>query len=139
MNKLIIPLLTLVLIGNLYGYSEEFGSIEIQVEDWSGDISNYEGIKVLIYQENKDLFKEIQLQTNPQTISELPLEHNYSFEVIKHDINFRMSNKIFLDSSLEKIDLKIPLEGGIKFNVFHKDGFTPVENAKVTIKSPNGN
>ena len=56
MNKVIIPLIAIVLFGSLNVYSEEFGSIEIQVEDWSGDISNYEGIKVLIYQENKDLF-----------------------------------------------------------------------------------
>jgi len=139
MNKFIIPLITLVLFGTLNGYSEEFGAIEIQVKDWNGDISSPEGITVIIYQENKLLFKEIELQTNPQTISEIPLEHNYSFEVIKHDINFPMSNKVFLDSSLKKIDLKIPLEGGMKFNVFHKDGYTPVENAKVTIKSSNGN
>ncbi len=139
MNKLIIPLFTLVLFGSLNGYSEEFGAIEIQVKDWSGDISSPEGITVIIYQENKSLFKEIELQTNPQTISEIPLEHNYSFEVIKHDINFPLSNKVFLDSSLKKIDLKIPMEGGMKFSVFHKDGYTPIENAKVTIKSSIGN
>ena len=139
MNKFIILLLTLVFFGNLYGYSEEFGSIEIQVKDWNGDISNPQGITVLIYQENKMLFKEVNLQTNPQIISEIPLEHTYSFEVIKHDVNFSMSNKLYLDSSLGKIDLSIPLQGGMKFNIFHKDGYTPIENAKVTIKSPNGN
>ena len=139
MNKVIIPLIAIVLFGSLNGYSEEFGAIEIQVKDWEGDISSPEGITIILYQENKSLFKEIELQTNPQTISEIPLEHNYSFEVIKHDINFPLSDKIFLDSPLKKIDLKIPMEGGMKFNVFHKDGYTPIENAIVTIKSPNGN
>ena len=42
MNKFIIPLITLVLFGTLNGYSEEFGAIEIQVKDWSGDISSPE-------------------------------------------------------------------------------------------------
>ena len=40
--------------------------------------------------------------------------------------------------SQRKLDINIPLPGGLKFNVFFEDGETPLHNAVVVIKSQDG-
>ena len=135
MNKLIIPLITLVLFGTLNGYSEEFGAIEIQVKDWTGDLIDPSDTKIIIYQDKNSVFKTVQLSTNPITIEEIPQEHNYSFEVIRHGIHIDTSNSILLNSNLEKTVLTIPPVGGIKFKIFYNDGYTQIPNAKIIVRS----
>lgn len=135
MNKLIIPLITLVLFGTLNGYSEEFGAIEIQVKDWTGDLIDPSDTKIIIYQDKNSVFKTVQLSTNPIIIEEIPQEHNYSFEVIRHGIHIDTSNSILLNSNLEKTVLTIPPVGGIKFKIFYNDGYTQIPNAKIIVRS----
>ncbi len=134
MNKLIIPLFTLVLFGTLNGYSEEFGAIEIQVRDWTGDLIDPSDTKIIIYQDKNSVFKTVQLSTNPIIIEEIPKEHNYSFEVIRHGIHIDTSNSILLKSNLEMTILKIPPVGGIKFKIFYDDVYTHITNVKIVIK-----
>ena len=135
MNKLIIPLITFVLFGTLNGYSEEFGAIEIQVKDWTGDLIDPSDTKIIIYQDKNSVFKTVQLSTNPIIIEEIPQEHNYSFEVIRHGIHIDTSNSILLNSNLEKTVLTIPPVGGIKFKIFYNDGYTQIPNAKIIVRS----
>lgn len=135
MNKFIIPLMTLVLIGNIYAYSEEFGAIEIQVKDWTGDLIDPSDTKIIIYQDKNSVFKTVQLSTNPIIIEKIPKEHNYSFEVIRHGIHVDTSNSILLQSNLEETILKIPPVGGIKFKIFYDDRYTHIPNAKIVIRS----
>jgi len=135
MNKLIIPLITLVLFGSLNGYSEEFGAIEIQVKDWTGDLIDPSDTKIIVYQDKNSVFKTVQLSTNPITIEKIPQDHNYSFEVIRHGIHIDASNSILLNSNLEKTVLTIPPVGGIKFKIFYNDGYTQIPNAKIIIRS----
>jgi hypothetical protein len=139
MKNLVTLVLFVILFTNLYANSESVGAIEIQVKKWDGDLLDPSEISVLVYQNGNSLFRDIQLETNPQTISDLPLGQKYSFEVIRHDMNYPITHKVILDSVLKKIELKIPSEGGMKFNVFYNDGSTPINNAQVTIKSPNQN
>ncbi len=139
MKNFVILVMFVILFTNLYANSESIGEIEIQVKKWDGDLLDPSEISVLVYQNGNSLFRNIQLETNPQIISELPLGQKYSFEVIRHDMNYLITNKVTLDSVLKKIELKIPSEGGMKFNVYYKDGNTPINNAQVTIKSPNQN
>ncbi len=136
MKNFVILVMFVILFTNLYANSESIGSIEIQIKKWDGELLDPSEISVLVYQNGNSLFRNIQLETNPQIISELPLGQKYSFEVIRHDINYPISNKVTLDSFLKKMVLKIPPEGGMKFNVFYKDGSTPINNAQVIIKSP---
>ena len=137
MKNFVILVMFLILFTNLYANSESVGSIEIQIKKWDGELLDPSEIAVLVYQNGNSLFRNVQLETNPQIISELPLGQKYSFEVIRHDMNYPISNKVTLDSVLKKIELKIPSEGGMKFSVFYNDGSTPINNAQVTIKSPN--
>jgi peptidoglycan/xylan/chitin deacetylase (PgdA/CDA1 family) len=135
MNKFIIPLIALVLFGNLYGYSQEFGSIEIQVKDWTGDLIDPADTKIIIYQDKDTIFKTVQLSTNPLTIEKIPQGHNYSFEIQRHGIHIDANKSILLNSNLEKTVLTIPPVGGIKFKIVYNDGYTQIPNAKIVIRS----
>jgi hypothetical protein len=51
---------------------------------------------------------------------------------------FSEMKKIELNEQSEKLQINIPLSGGIKFNVFYEDGETPLEGSTIVIKSHNG-
>jgi len=135
MKNFVILVMFLILFTNLYANSESGGSIEIQVKDWTGDLIDPSDTKIIIYQDKNSVFKTVQLSTNPLTIEEIPKDHNYSFEIIRHGIRIDESNSILLNSNLEKTVLTIPPVGGIKFKIFYNDGYTPIPNAKIVIRS----
>jgi len=136
MKLVIMSLIScLVFIAISNAYAQEIGSIEIQVKDWTGDLIDPSDTKIIIYQDKNSVFKTVQLSTNPLTIEGIPKDHNYSFEIIRHGIRIDESNSILLNSNLEKTILTIPPVGGIKFKIFYNDGYTPIPNAKIVIRS----
>ncbi|MFB5609700.1 MAG: polysaccharide deacetylase family protein, partial [Nitrosarchaeum sp.] len=74
--------------------------------------------------------------SNPETIS-LPKGHTYKIEVYVNGI-YGDVGYIDLKTNQEKININIPLSGGLQFNVFYKDGKTPISGATVSIKSYDG-
>jgi len=138
MNLMIIFLLTFLgLVGNLTVYAQQSASIELEVKYWNGDLVDPTETQITIFQDGNAEFKTIKLSTNPQIISGIPQGHNYSFEILRHGIHIFTSNTILLNSDLEKTVLIIPPEGGMKFKVYYNDGYTPIQEAKVVIRSTN--
>jgi len=122
-----------IILGLPTVFAEETGSITIQIKNSSNDLVGTYGISIKIYQDDKDhLFKVMELKQNPQVISGLPSGHGYYIEVVKNGIVSATTLKQELGAKV--IDISIPNEGGMKFNVSYNDG-SPLPNARVVIKS----
>ena len=118
-------------------YSEESNLLQIEVKYTNGDRIDAYQTTFKVYQDNdKTPIVEKELETNPETIS-LPINHKYKVEVYVNGM-FAEVGYVELKESSEQLDVNIPLPGGLKFNVFFKDGETPIENVVVKIKSHQG-
>ncbi len=137
MKLIIIMLFPFLLVSSLSVYAEQFASIGLEVKYWNGDLVDPTETQINIFQDGNKDFKNIKLSTNPQIITGIPQGHNYSFEVVRHGIQISTSNTILLNSDSEKTTLIIPPEGGMKFKVYYNDGYTPIQEAKVIIRSSN--
>jgi len=136
MKLIIMSLMScLVFIAISNAYAQEMGSIEIQVNEWNRDLISTDDTKIVIYQDKSSVFTTLNLSTNPQIITGIPQGHNYSFEIVRHGIHIPTSNIVSLNSDLEKTVITIPPEGGMKFKVYYNDGYTPISEAKVVIRS----
>lgn len=118
-------------------YADENQQLQIEIRYTNGDrISTYQA-EYVVYQDNeKTPFIEKELEINPDTLY-LPQNHEYRVEVFVNGI-FSEMKKIELNEQSEKLQINIPLSGGIKFNVFYEDGETPLEGSTIVIKSHNG-
>lgn len=138
MKLIIMSLLScLVFIAISNAYAQEMGSIEIQVNEWNRDLISPDDTKIVIYQDKNLVFTTLNLSTNPQIITGIPQGHIYSFEIVRHGIHIPTSNVVSLNSDLEKTVIIIPPEGGMKFKVYYSDGYTPISEAKVVVRSTN--
>ncbi|NCF22768.1 MAG: hypothetical protein GWP65_07500, partial [Nitrosopumilaceae archaeon] len=118
-------------------YADENQQLQIEIRYTNGDrISTYQA-EYVVYQDNeKTPFIEKELEINPDTLY-LPQNHEYRVEVFVNGI-FSEMKKIELNEQSEKLQINIPLSGGIKFNVFYEDGETPLEGSTIVIKSHDG-
>ena len=120
-----------------YSYGEDSSSLQIEVKYTNGDRIDAYQTNFVIYQDSdKNPFLEKKLEANPETVT-LPKDHRYKVEVYVNGM-FSEVGYIELKNSLEKLEVNIPLPGGLKFNVFFEDGETPIDGATVIIKSHDG-
>jgi len=131
----LFALVTFVLIISYdYAYAEESQTVEIGIKYTNGDIADYNGIKLLVYQDSdKSVFLEKQLESNP-FFSTVPENHKYKIEVYANGM-YAATEFIQVNTNSDEIEIKIPLPGGVKFNIFYEDGYTPIEGVRVVIKS----
>ena len=118
-------------------YSEEYNVLQFEIKYTNGDRIDAYQTAYKVYQDfDKTPIIEKKLETNPETIS-LPINHKYKVEVYVNGM-FTEVGYVELKESSEKLNINIPLPGGLKFHVFFEDGETPIENAIVKIKSHQG-
>lgn len=118
-------------------HGEDSQSLQIEVKYTNGDRIDAYQTNYIIYQDSeKTPFFEKELVTNPETI-DLPKDHRYKVEVYVNGI-FSEVGYVELKDHSEKLEINIPLPGGLKFNVFFEDGQTPINGATVIIKSQDG-
>ena len=135
-NKIIIlfvAITTLVLISLFENvYAEE--TIKVEIKYTNGDRADFNGIKLLVYQDfDKSVFLEKSLENNPDVIT-VPENHRYKIKVYANGMYADVVYVQVNDKS-EEITINIPLSGGLKFNIFYKDGQIPIEGARIVIKS----
>ena len=132
----------IILVGSLIipvssVYSQESKTIQVEVKYTNGDIADFYGMSLVIYQDyNKTPIIKKEMENNPEFIS-LPKDHRYKIEVYANGM-YGDVGYVDLKNDQEKIDINIPLSGGLQFNVFYKDGQTPIKGATVSIKSHDG-
>ncbi|MBM2819814.1 MAG: hypothetical protein HW410_1496, partial [Nitrosarchaeum sp.] len=91
-----------------------------------------------IYRDSeKTPLKEIQLQSNPISITGLPLNHKYKIEAYFKDL-YQGVNYYELKQTKNDFEFKIKSPGGIKLGVFYNDNETPINNVDVIVKTMNG-
>jgi peptidoglycan/xylan/chitin deacetylase (PgdA/CDA1 family) len=118
-------------------YSEELESLQLEVKYTNGDRRDAFQTNYIVYQDfSSTPFLEKKMDANPEILF-LPENHRYKIEIFVDGL-YSESGYVDLKSTPEKLDIHIPLPGGIQLNVFYDDGETPVNNAKVILLSKNG-
>jgi len=117
-------------------FAETLGSVTVQVTYTNGDRTGSFGLTSKIYQDfNKNPYREIDSVSDvPFDITSLPLNHQYKIEVYINGILAGV-NYANLQNEHQDMNIKIPLPGGMRFNVFYNDGQTPISNALIEVET----
>ena len=114
-------------------YAEELETIQFEIKYTNGDRVDNNGVKIIVYQDfNKSPILEKNLQSNPDFIS-VPENHRYKIEVYVNGMYADVAY-VQLKNNSEKLDIDIPLSGGLQFEVLYKNGH-PISGATVILKS----
>src|SRR3989338_116319 len=133
---MIILIVSLIIPVN-FVYSQESKTVQVEVKYTNGDTADFYGMSLVIYQDSSNVpILKKEMENNPDSIS-LPKDHKYKIEVYANGM-YGDVGYIDLKSNQEKININIPLSGGLQFNVFYKYGQTPIKGATVSIKSHDG-
>ena len=124
-TKLILIFIVL-LLAPLTSYGQQMSALEINLKSMGGDMADYHGAALKIYQGNQNIpLKTIDsLSGNPYRVYVNSMYANVGY--------------VNLQDSSEKFDLVIPNPGSALFTVVYNDGTTPINNATVIVKSNNG-
>jgi len=136
----LIAMFTLIFQNPITSFAEETGDIELELRYQNGDrIITYQTVLKIFQDKISEPIRIIEFpESNPYIIESLPLGHKYTVKVYVNDM-FAEQSFIILDESKEKLKILIPLQAGMQFTVLYNDGSTPIERAKVSIKSDDGN
>ena len=116
-------------------HAEESEAIQLEIKYTNGDRADYNGMKIMVYQDSgKSPILEKQLDANPETIT-VPENHRYKIEVYANGMHADVVY-VQLNKDPKKITSSIPLPGGLKFQIFYKNGH-PINGATVVLKSQN--
>ncbi len=115
------------------------GTIDVFIKSENNDRVFPQGISIKVYRDlEKSPIQEIPtLENNPFSLTSLALGHRYSIEVY---VNSMYAGVGFVDlqKSKQNVEITIKNTGGMRLNVFYKDGQTPLADAYVVIKSQDG-
>ncbi|HJU14678.1 MAG TPA: spherulation-specific family 4 protein [Candidatus Nitrosotalea sp.] len=115
---------------------KNLGSIDATIMYAGGDRADYSLLSFKIFQDSsRTLYRQIDSVTsNPFYINELPIGHKYKVQVIANgmvsDIEY-----VDLGKNTAQLSLYLPFPGGMRLHIFYNDGYTPISNAIVVVKS----
>ena len=134
----ITSIFILILLVPLVSYGQQTATLEIDLKTMNGEMTDYHGIALKIYQDNGKIpFTTIDsLSGNPYKIS-LPIGYQYKVEVYVNSM-YANAGYVNLQNNDEKLELVIPNTGSVLFTAIYNDGTTPIDNATVIVKSSNG-
>jgi peptidoglycan/xylan/chitin deacetylase (PgdA/CDA1 family) len=118
---------------------EPAGSLEVFIKTTNNDRISPESMTIKVFKDLETVPLKVitPLESNPVTISSLPLDHRYKVEVYMNNL-YAEVGFIDLKKPSERIEMTIKNPGGMRLNIFYKDGETPLANAMVWIKSHDG-
>lgn len=140
MKKPILAILVFFIILSFVpqSFSQQTGSIEIEVKYTNGDRVDFNETSLVIYQDShKDPIMKKTMTKNPEIIESLAIGHRYKIETFVNNI---YGSTIFVDlrEAKQRVDVSVPLSGGLQLVVFFNNGQTPIEGATVIIRSADG-
>ena len=119
-------------------FAEETGDMDLLIKYENGVKASVDSTILKIYKDSEKIpLREITVQNNPISITNLPLGHKYKIEVYYND-HFQSVNYYELKKTTNNFEITVKLQGGIKLEVFYKDGQTPIPKANVFFKTMNG-
>jgi hypothetical protein len=115
--------------------SEDRGSITIALAYFGGDRAS-STISLKVYQDiNQTVYRDMEsISENPFDITSLPLGHKYKIEVYANGM-YSNVGYVDLQKTPQKLTLNLPLPGGLQPHIFYNDGYTPISNATVNVRS----
>ena len=118
---------------------EDIGSITIDLKTQGGDrLGTYQTVLKIFQDDNKNPYAIVEFpELNPIRIDSLPLGHIYKVEVYVTGM-FSSVAKISLQDKEEKVTMIVPGQGGMRFIILYDDAQTPIEGAKLSLKSNDG-
>ena len=133
-----MPIFVLILLAPIISYGQQTGTLEIDLRSMNGEMTDYHGTALKIYQDNgKTPFTTIDsLSGNPYKVS-LPVGYQYKVEVYANSMHANVGY-VNLQNNDEKLELVMPNTGSVLFTAVYNDGITPINNATVIVKSGNG-
>ena len=132
-----MPIFILILMMPLASYGQQTGTLEIDLKSVGGEMADYHGVLLKIYQNNERTpFTTIStLSGNPYKTS-LPMGYQYKVEAYASSM-YANVGYVNLQNNDEKLELVMPTPGSVLLTVVYNDG-TPINNATVIVKSGNG-
>lgn len=141
-----LPIITILVLAAISNSSQAIATssvdpavadLEIDLTYVNGDMADYHGIGLKIYQDNSNLpIKTIDsISGNPYSIP-LPVGHQYKIESYASSM-LATIGYVDLDAN-KKLKLGMPVPGSLRFTVVYNDGYTPIDNATVMVKSTDG-
>ncbi|MCE9653374.1 MAG: polysaccharide deacetylase family protein [Nitrosarchaeum sp.] len=119
-------------------FAENTGNIDLLIKYENGNKAGVDSLILKIYKDlEKTPVKEIQVENNPVSITNLELGHKYKIEVYYND-HYQATDYYDLKEKSNNEEIVIKLSGGIKVGVFYNDGQTPIPNTSVFFKTMNG-
>lgn len=128
-------LLVILFAASIKAYGEEEGMLQIDIKSSGGERPTHHGIVLKIYQDANETATKILPTNNPYEVS-LPLNHRYKIEAY--------ASSMFVDvdfvelSRQNRVELNMPTPGSVRFTTVYSDGYTPIENALVSLRSSDG-
>lgn len=117
---------------------EETGNMDLLLKYENGNKASIDSTILKIYKDSeKTPLREIPVQSNPISITGLPLDHKYKIEVYYND-HFQSVDYYDLKKTKNNFEMTVKLPGGIKLEIFYKDGQTPIPKANIFFKTMSG-
>jgi len=134
LQSIILCLLILVTVIPNIAHGEELETIELEFRYTNGDRADFTGMNVVVYQDfNKSPILEKKIVSNPDMIT-LPENHRYKIEVFANGMYVDVGY-IQLDNNPKKLNILVPLSGGLQLEIYYKGGEIPINKATVVLKS----
>jgi hypothetical protein len=140
MKKPLLVLFVFCIIFSFFipSFSQQSGSIEIEVKYINGDRVDFNEVSLVIFQDNnKTPLMKKSLTKNPEIIESLAIGHRYKIETYVNNI-YGSTTLVDLKVAKQQVDVFVPLSGGLQLAVFFNDGQTPIEGATIKIKTQDG-
>lgn len=115
---------------------QDTGSITVTLAYVGGDRAYSSTMALKIYQDtNQTVYRDVEsVSENPFDITSLPLDHRYKIEVYANGM-YSNVGYVDLQKTPQKLTLNLPLPGGLQPSIFYNDGYTPIYNATVHVRS----
>ena len=139
-KKISISFFVIILFHPALAFADETtGSIEITIKNQRGDRLDPSSLSLKVFQSqfNDPLIEIESVPDNPYLLESLLVGKKYKIKVYYNSM-FAATYLVDLENEHEKHDITIQDTGGIRFTVFYDDGYTPIKNAKLSVKSHDG-
>ena len=134
---LFLPVFLLLVSLIPLAFSDSESDLEIEIKDWEGELLGPYGLKAIIYQDGNFEYKQIiELEKNPFLITDLEKKAQYRIEIIGDGMVIGEKN-FSLEKQKGPLLIQTAPGGSIKFQIMYNDGFSPINNVQINLKSNN--
>lgn len=135
----LILLLPLIALMPAVTNAQSEGTLDVFIKSENGDRVAPGALSMKVFRglDTSPLQEFASVVENPTKVGSLQVGQRYKIEIYMNSM-YAGVGFIDLKTQHDKIDITIKNTGGLRLNLFYKDGQTPLQNAGVSIKSHDG-